>query len=351
MAESSNIIGASSSAGEAATQSKDIQYMTRPPANAEPAGELIEVFNYRKLPPDQREWLRKTTAEIKSSTKKVTYHYLDMCRKLREVRLRLSHGQWIGWVEAEFAWSLRTAQRFVQVAERFAEIFEDPRQSALIDNFDPSSLYVLSQSRPALDHALTIAQDGGRITHAVARNIVHAQRAEPDVSAGEMRKLAPLQPADRRPVEVQNAPKPPAIQPAWAALVDMFDDISAIHITRVEDEDVTTYSATVYRENDRPRHAVRKSIEDLIFAISGREPSKVCQGACGLALPLGEFTRDANRPDGRTNYCQKCERARIADSKRRKKARLAQEAQEAQEVQEVQEAEGGSSSEAAAPPA
>src|SRR5262249_11122777 len=89
----------------------------RQPARATP----IEPFDYAALGAPTQMLVRQRAAEIRSLVRRTAQDIVDIGHKLIEVKeaLRGLRGAFGRWLQAEFAWGERTAQRFVQVAEHF----------------------------------------------------------------------------------------------------------------------------------------------------------------------------------------------------------------------------------------
>ena len=133
-------------------------------------------FDYAQLDAETRIVVQQRTTEIRDLTRRTAQDIIDIGRKLIEVKQRLGHGQFGAWLEAEFAWTDRTAQRFMQVAERFGE-------NRHIVEFAPSALYLLaapSVPDEAREEVLRRAEQGEAITHKAAKQIVEAASPIPD---------------------------------------------------------------------------------------------------------------------------------------------------------------------------
>jgi hypothetical protein len=80
---------------------------------------------------------------------------------LSEVKERLDHGDWLNWQKAEFAWSQRTAYRFI-------EVFEAVKVANLANlEIDVSALYLIaapSTPEPVRQEVIERAQQGEPIT-------------------------------------------------------------------------------------------------------------------------------------------------------------------------------------------
>lgn len=132
-----------------------------------------EPFDYDALDAETRIVVMQRTTEIRERMRLTAQTVLGIGAKLIEVKERLGHGYFGTWLEAEFGWTERTAQRFMSVAGRFKSV-------AVSDlNFAPSALYLLaapSTPEPVRKEALARAQSGERITPSTARTIVEAHK-------------------------------------------------------------------------------------------------------------------------------------------------------------------------------
>jgi hypothetical protein len=46
-------------------------------------------------------------------------YIIEIGRELIAAKAKVTHGQWLPWLEAEFGWSDQTAYRYMQVARAF----------------------------------------------------------------------------------------------------------------------------------------------------------------------------------------------------------------------------------------
>ncbi len=117
--------------------------------------------------------VQQKTSEIRTLMRRTAQDILDIGERLTEVKARLGHGRFGGWLQAEFAWEERAAQRFIAVYSRF-------KNDNLSDlNIAPSALYLLaapSTPEEARADALEAAAAGQTITHAAAKQIVHQHK-------------------------------------------------------------------------------------------------------------------------------------------------------------------------------
>jgi hypothetical protein len=137
---------------------------------------------YTNLDVETRIVVQQRTSEIKTLMRRTAQDIIEIGQKLIEVKAQLGHGLFSAWLRIEFEWSRGTAENFMAVALRF--------QNQKISDFDvaPSALYMLaSPSTPesARKEALERAEQGGRITHSVAQQIVAAHRMAPVSLQGE----------------------------------------------------------------------------------------------------------------------------------------------------------------------
>ena len=138
-------------------------------------GQLM-LFDYDQLDVETRIVVQQRTDEIRELVRKTAQDIVDIGAKLTEVKNRLGHGHFGAWLDGEFGWTDRTAQRFMSVAERFkADNLSDVRIA-------PSALYLLaapSTPEEAREEALARAEEGETISHSAAKEIVREHRPEP----------------------------------------------------------------------------------------------------------------------------------------------------------------------------
>jgi hypothetical protein len=93
-----------------------------------------------------------------------------------EVKERLEHGQFQKWVEGNFPWSIRMAQKMIQVAENLNA------SDLTLLNFTNDTLFLLAQNstpESVRAEATERAESGERITHKEAKELVDAQGVPP----------------------------------------------------------------------------------------------------------------------------------------------------------------------------
>jgi hypothetical protein len=130
---------------------------------------------------DDRQFAANEAEEIRRLLKKTAETIVIIGQKLTAVKARLKHGEWGDWLRSEFDWDPRTAQRFMNVGERF-------KNDNLSDlNIAPSALYLLaapSTPEEVRESVLDQAKAGERITHSAAQQAIDSQAAsEPPAKA------------------------------------------------------------------------------------------------------------------------------------------------------------------------
>lgn len=132
-------------------------------------------FDYAALDTETRIVVQQRTTEIKALMKRAASDIVEIGQKLIEVKARLGHGNFGGWLEAEFDWKERTARNFMTVAEQFKSANFADLQIA------PSALYLLaapSTPETARVEAIARAEEGESITYSRARELIEeAQEA------------------------------------------------------------------------------------------------------------------------------------------------------------------------------
>lgn len=287
-----------------------LQLAARVPARAESA------FAWGDVPTAERDWLRARTEDAAGLCHRVAADTVRLGALLIEVKKRLPHGTFLKWLAALTAFSRQHATRLMRVGRAFGERVPD------VDDFEPSALYLLADPRvppAARDYALELSKEC-RITRAVAREVIDAQRArepEPEPTAKEMR--AALK-EEARPVDL-GAERARRVGAAVLAALDA--GWTVLHLAAVTDDEPDeppVYSALLMG-GARRGSAVRRTPEDAIAAAAGVEELRLCAGPCKSLKPVGEFGCIATASDGRNRYCKACERVRVKGAKKKRKAK------------------------------
>ena len=124
-------------------------------------------FDYSSLDDDSRQFIQQQTGEIRGLMKRTAQGIVEIGQKLIEVKEKLGHGRFLGWLQAEFAWTDETARRFMNVAQEIGQIPQ-------VVDFAPSALYILaapSTPKTAREEAIARAEAGEPITYTTAKEI------------------------------------------------------------------------------------------------------------------------------------------------------------------------------------
>jgi Protein of unknown function (DUF3102) len=144
----------------------------------QPANVKTQEFDYAALNSETQIVVQQRTSEIRSLLRRTAQDIFDVGQKLIEVKAQLGHGHFRAWLNAEFDWSIWTATKFMQVADKFKCV----KFSHL--NIAPSALYELAApSTPdyVRCEAIERASHGETITHSLAK----ALKAEMSAQASQ----------------------------------------------------------------------------------------------------------------------------------------------------------------------
>ena len=136
--------------------------------------DTIITFDYAALGGETAGFVQQRTGEIRALMRRTAHDIIEIGLKLIDVKARLGHGHFLAWLNAEFGWHRDTANKFMHVAEQFANT-----EMSEISTFAPSALYVLAAPvapEAARAEALARAAAGEPISHALAREIVARHR-------------------------------------------------------------------------------------------------------------------------------------------------------------------------------
>jgi Protein of unknown function (DUF3102) len=115
----------------------------------------------------------QAAADIRALMTSTAQNLVTIGLKLQAVKAALPHGQWEAWLRSEFDWSLSSALKMMQVAERFKSVrFTDLR-------LDVSSLYLLAapSTPPAVQaEAVVLAQHGEAISVPRVKALINKHR-------------------------------------------------------------------------------------------------------------------------------------------------------------------------------
>ena len=277
----------------------------------------MPVFDYAALPQEQRDRLAEIAADVAECNLRLPVDALNAGRLLTDARGILFRAGWRDWIDAEFSWPYRTAERLVSVARVFGHL--PTRQ---IVAFASSALYLLAAKTcpaGARGRAISDAAAGKQVTYSRARELL--QSARPTVTPQQALEL-PTIPGDEPTI-----PSLTEQHKLWLALESLLSKSTMLHFGReVEDESgddtyrLVSGVAYLADQGRLPVHVMRETLADVVKALSGTETPKRCI-RCGKRKAPGQFSFDASQSDGRNKYCRVCERRRVAaydKAKRRK---------------------------------
>jgi hypothetical protein len=141
-----------------------------------PETQSLMPFEYGLLDPETRIVVQQKTGEIKDRIKRSAQDMVEIGERLIDIKARLGHGRFLSWLEAEFDWSVRTADNLMGVAEAFK--FADFAnltigKSALVALASPS---VPEEAR---QEAVSLAENGLHVTHSEAKRIIADHKPRP----------------------------------------------------------------------------------------------------------------------------------------------------------------------------
>jgi hypothetical protein len=125
--------------------------------------EIKTGFSYGSLPAEVATTVQGATERIRLRMKRTVEDIIEIGQELLAVKDALPHGQFGEWLKLEFEMTEMTAQRFMQVADRFGG-----KTNKLLD-FKPSVLYLLAApSTPdeVVKKAIDVADAGNTVTNA-----------------------------------------------------------------------------------------------------------------------------------------------------------------------------------------
>jgi len=134
---------------------------------------------YAGLDIETRIVVQQRTGEIKALMQRTAQDLIEIGQKLVEVKARLGHGIFGAWLQAEFEWSERTAQRYMSVVLAFKS-----DTVSVLANAEARALYLLatpSTPESVREEAVRRAETGERLTYSAAREMV---REHKQVEAG-----------------------------------------------------------------------------------------------------------------------------------------------------------------------
>jgi hypothetical protein len=151
-------------------ESLDEQAYMTPSRSAEHIG-----FDYSALPADIAETMRQRAARIRSQQQGIARNIIETGRELIRAKAALPHGAFGPWLQAEFGWNERTAQRYMRAAEMLGE------KSGTVSVLGATAIHALAaRSTPqrVRDDVVTRLETGERVTAQTVLEQVRVARRE-----------------------------------------------------------------------------------------------------------------------------------------------------------------------------
>jgi len=142
---------------------------------AERRSVIAASFDYSKLDSETARIARHAAERVKASQKQVGKTLIAIGAELLKVKARLDHGSFGPWLQAEFNWDERTAQRYMGAAEAFGG------KSDTVSELPPTMIYALASpsTPPAVrDEIVRKLDSGERLDPATIRDSIAEARAK-----------------------------------------------------------------------------------------------------------------------------------------------------------------------------
>jgi hypothetical protein len=125
------------------------------------------------IPPKSDEWLetRGLVNDIRNLVNATHANFIQIGNKLNTAKGMLPHGKWLPWLEDNFGWSEKTAERLMQVAKAFAGKFDTVSNLTI----DASALYLLAKPsvpEEVRKEAIKTAEKGEHVTKKKAAEMI-----------------------------------------------------------------------------------------------------------------------------------------------------------------------------------
>ena len=259
----------------------------------------------------ESEALADAVGAIRHLSRGAASNILHIGHHLLNAKKVLGAARFPGWVGEHFAWTMGHVRAMIRVAAVFAAV---PRTT--LDRFDPTALCLLAdRSTPpaARESAIAAADNGTRITHQSARELVRLARPSP--AQKPPRKLKDSATAS---AGVEERPEE---RLAWAALEQMAAR-ATVRLGRVPDTDeddpvARPWSVHVYRDGGEPDVFVCKdSLASAVTLAAGVQPEITCKNCNWTGPAFHGFSRKAGTPLGRSFNCRRCETWRVGAMKK-----------------------------------
>jgi hypothetical protein len=195
--------------------------------------------------------LAEHVAAIRQLGKQTVKNIVEIGRRLSECKKIVGHGNWSDWLDREFAWSERSAQRFMQVFE-LAKSKSDKLAEL---NLPLSAIYLLAAApetvRQARDEVIARAEAGETIPVAEVKRTI-------DVAKG-----------------VKTSSTKPATHVCWqCGQRGKVGEVKEHRYAQYDDADIWLHDACVsaFDQAEQGREQQREAAAERIHALMGGEP-------------------------------------------------------------------------------
>ncbi|MFO0821647.1 MAG: hypothetical protein U0792_00645 [Gemmataceae bacterium] len=269
-------------------------------------------FDYAVVSDADREFLITAAAQLAVSLRHGAAAVLEAGKLLAQAKRRLGRQHWRPWLAAVGVPS-RSAARLLAVHRAFGAI-----EPALLERLTPTALYTLASPgtpQSLREYAVEQAKDGHNVTAGDVNAWLTLHRADPDLTPGQIRKLASKtkDPKDTVDADSVNAHE------NFAACLRLIGTANTLNISATSDvENGDTVVTGVLLADGQRRQATAGTVERVVMQLAGVERSKRCRGKCGEIKRLDLFSKRIDSADGRNHYCLECERVRVRNYERAK---------------------------------
>lgn len=243
------------------------------------------TFNYAALAPGVRTVVETATDRLHVLERKTGEQIIEIGRTLIDVKAHLGHGQFGSWLESEFDWSARTAQRFMRVAS----VIPDIRHGVA---FEAKALYAIASGDIPDDireEFIERAEAGERVTHKDVKAAIRQRKpyddsdvdypvvgaVQVDPYTGEILGVyqestlpdvddeEPDEPQELRPIELPTMPPAPKPTPIYAPSSGMSPIQAASAILALRALPTAPINATAEYLIDMSRGEIDAFLDDL----------------------------------------------------------------------------------------
>ncbi|AWN39845.1 DUF3102 domain-containing protein [Methylobacterium durans] len=129
-------------------------------------------FSYDGMDPESATRLQALTNDIRKLTRTTSEIIFEIGERLGTAKGIVRHGEWGSYLEREFGWTERTAQRFMNVHETFRD------KSDIVSVLGPTALYLLaapSVPQTVRDSVEVRLQQGERLSIREVKQLIDAE--------------------------------------------------------------------------------------------------------------------------------------------------------------------------------